>query len=137
MAPADLDRPRELRFRARTKLNLIGLIKSRASTDPWVIVGLMVGALFAAATAAGIPQYGRSLEIVSMRAAVADVGPFNTNIQVTTSWVPLTEQDRVRSDKSVFSAVDAHLGELVDRLGSLHEEPRALVGPAGQAIADR
>ena len=113
MAPADLARPRELRFSARTKLNLIGLIKSRASTDPWVIVGLMVGALFAAATAAGIPQYGRSLEIVSMRAAVADVGPFNTNIQVTTSWVPLTEQDRVRSDKSVFSAVDAHLGELV------------------------
>ncbi|MCZ6538890.1 MAG: ABC transporter permease [Chloroflexi bacterium] len=78
-----------------------------------MIVGLMVGALFAAATAAGIPQYGRSLEIVSMRAAVADVGPFNTNIHVTTSWVPLTEQDRLRSDQSVFSAVESHLGELV------------------------
>ena len=83
-----------MRIRARTKLNLIGLIKSRASSDPWMIVGLMVGVLFATATAAGIPQYGRSLEIVSMRAAVADVGPFNTNFHVNTSWVPLTEADR-------------------------------------------
>ena len=74
---------------------------------------MVVGALFAAATAAGIPQYARSLEIVSMRAAVEDAGPYNTNFHITTSWVPLTEQDRQNSDRTVFSAADAHLGELV------------------------
>lgn len=73
----------------------------------------MVGVLFATTTAAGIPQYGRSLEIASMRAAVEDVGPFNTNIHVTTSWTPLAEEDHLRSDQSVFSAVDSHLGDLV------------------------
>ena len=73
----------------------------------------MVGALFAAATAAGIPQYGRSLEIVSMRATVADTGPYNTNVHISTSWVPLTESDRVRSDQTVLTAVDSYLGDLV------------------------
>ncbi|MCI0870860.1 MAG: hypothetical protein J4N79_01840 [Chloroflexi bacterium] len=120
--------------RSRTKLNLIGLIKSRASSDPWMIVGLVVGALFAAATAAGIPQYGRSLEIVSMRAAVADVGPFNTNIHVTTSWVPLTEQDRLRSDQSVFSAVDSHLGELVTGSASYTKSRVHWWGPMGEPL---
>ena len=78
-----------------------------------MIVGLLVGALLAAVTAAGIPQYTRSLEIVSMRAAVEDTGPYNTNIHVSSSWIPLTEQDRVSSDQSVFAASDTHLGELV------------------------
>ncbi|MDP6667224.1 MAG: hypothetical protein QF357_07465, partial [Dehalococcoidia bacterium] len=78
-----------------------------------MIVGLMVGAPFATAIAAGIPQYGRSLEIVSMRAAVEDVGPINTNVHVTTSWTPLTAKDHLRTDEAVFSASDTHFGELV------------------------
>jgi hypothetical protein len=78
-----------------------------------MIVGLMVGALFATATAAGIPQYARSLEIVSMRATVADTGPINTNVHVTTFWTPLTEEDRLHSDEAVSKAVDSHVSELV------------------------
>ena len=56
----------------------------------------MVGVLFAAATAAGIPQYGRSLEIASMRSAVEDVGIYNTNIQVNSSWIPLADDSHPR-----------------------------------------
>ena len=111
--PVGSEHSGELRTGLRTKLNLIGLIKGRASSDPKIIVGLMIGALFAAATAAGIPQYGRSLEIVSMRATVADTGPYNTNVHISTSWVPLTESDRVRSDQTVLTAVDSYLGDLV------------------------
>ena len=111
--PQDSEHSGELRTGLRTKLNLNGLIKSRASSDPKIIVGLMIGALFAAATAAGIPQYGRSLEIVSMRATVADTGPYNTNVHISTSWVPLTEKDRVRSDQAVLTAADSYLGDLV------------------------
>ncbi len=78
-----------------------------------MIVGLMVGALFASATAAGIPQYGRSLEIVSMRAAVEDVGQYNRNIHVNTSWVPLSDEARQSADAGVFAAADDQLGELI------------------------
>jgi len=73
----------------------------------------MVGALFATATAAGIPQYGRSLEIVSMHAAVEDIGDINTNVHINTSWVPLAADDYDLADSAVFSAADSHLGELV------------------------
>jgi hypothetical protein len=78
-----------------------------------MIAGLMVGALFATATAAGIPQYGRSLEIVSMRAAIEDIGPVNSSVHINTSWVPLANEDRLDADAAVFSAIDTHLGELV------------------------
>lgn len=73
----------------------------------------MIGALFAAATAAGIPQYSRSLEIVSMRSAIEDVGPINSSIHVTTSWTPLMDEDRQHADEAVFSAADRYLGELI------------------------
>jgi hypothetical protein len=78
-----------------------------------MMVGLVVGAIFAAATASGISQYGRSLEIVSMRAAVEDVGQYNTSIHVNTSWVPLSHDDQIRSDEALFEAVDDNFGELV------------------------
>ena len=78
-----------------------------------MIVGLMLGALFASATASGIPQYGRSLEIISMRAAVEDIGEVNTNVHINSSWIPLAAEDRQIADAAVFSAVDENLGELV------------------------
>jgi hypothetical protein len=78
-----------------------------------MIAGLMIGALFATATAAGIPQYGRSLEIVSMRAAVKDIGDINTNVHINTSWVPLADEDRLLADEAVFAAAESNLGELV------------------------
>ena len=78
-----------------------------------MIVGLMVGALFATATAAGIPQYTRSLEIVSMRAAVEDIGDINTNVHINTSWVPLANEDHLLADAAIFSATETHLGTLV------------------------
>ena len=78
-----------------------------------MIVGLMLGALFASATASGIPQYGRSLEIIAMRAAVEDLGPINTNVHINSSWIPLTAEDHQLADSTVFSAVDEHLGNLV------------------------
>lgn len=78
-----------------------------------MIVGLMVGALFATATAAGIPQYSRSLEIVSMRAAVEDIGDINTNVHINTSWIPLAGEDHILADEAVLSASESILGELV------------------------
>jgi hypothetical protein len=78
-----------------------------------MVLGLVVGALFAAAAAAGIPQYGRSLEIVSMRAAVEDVGIYNTSIHVNSSWIPLANDSHLRADEAVFAAVDEHLGDLI------------------------
>jgi hypothetical protein len=78
-----------------------------------MMLGLVVGAIFAAATASGIPQYGRSLEIVSMRAAVEDVGQHNTSIHINTSWVPLSAEDKVSADEVLFSASEANFGELI------------------------
>ncbi len=84
-----------------------------------MIAGLIVGALFATTTASGIPQYRRSLEIVSMRAVVEEIGPINSSVHINTSWVPLADEDRQLTDESVFSAIDTHLGELVEGSGRL------------------
>ncbi|MGY8880430.1 MAG: hypothetical protein ACKVKV_07155, partial [Dehalococcoidia bacterium] len=78
-----------------------------------MIVGLMLGALFASATASGIPQYGRSLEVISMRAAVEDIGNVNTNVHINSSWIPLTAEDHQVANAAIFSAVDEHLGNLI------------------------
>ncbi|MBT4126837.1 MAG: ABC transporter permease [Chloroflexi bacterium] len=78
-----------------------------------MVVGLMLGALFATATAAGIPQYARSLEIISMHATVEDVGNINSNVHINTSWIPLANDDHVLADAAVLSAVENNLGELV------------------------
>ncbi len=78
-----------------------------------MVVGLMLGALFATATASGIPQYARSLEIISMHATVEDVGNINSNVHINTSWVPLANEDQLIADNAVISAVENHLGELV------------------------
>lgn len=78
-----------------------------------MVIGLMVGVLFATATASGISQYGRSLEIVSMHATVEYVGNINSNVHINTSWVPLANDDHILADAAVFSAVHAHLGDLV------------------------
>ena len=78
-----------------------------------MIIGLMVGALFATATTSGIPQYSRSLEIISMRAAVEDIGDVNTNVHINTSWVPLAYKDHVLADAEIFEATEKHLGDLV------------------------
>jgi hypothetical protein len=78
-----------------------------------MIVGLILGAIFAAAIASGIPQYGRSLEIVSMHAAVEDVGPYNTSIHINSSWTPLSDEEHANADRAVSSAADSNLGELV------------------------
>jgi len=78
-----------------------------------MIVGLMLGALFASATASGIPQYGRSLEVISMRAAVEDIGDVNTNVHINSSWIPLTAEDHQVANAAIFSAVDEHLGNLI------------------------
>ena len=102
-----------VREKSSANLNLIRLIKTRANSDPWMIVGLMVGVLFATATAAGIPQYTRSLEIVSMRAAVEDVGKHNRNVHVNSSWVPLSDEGHVSADSAVRAASEAHLGALI------------------------
>ncbi|MDA1278861.1 MAG: ABC transporter permease [Chloroflexi bacterium] len=99
-----------------------------------MVIGLVVGALFAAATAAGIPQYGRTLEIISMRAAVEDVGPFNTNFHITTSWVPLSVDDNLRSDNAVFSAVDRHVGDMVIDTVRLTHSRLHWWGPYGEGL---
>ena len=80
---------------------------------PVLIAGLVVDALFAAAIAAGIPQYGRTLEMITMRASVENVQPFDTNLHVISQRSPLSAADSRREDEAVFSAVEDHLGEMV------------------------
>ncbi|NQW20701.1 MAG: ABC transporter permease [Chloroflexi bacterium] len=84
-----------------------------------MIVGFMVGAMFATATAAGIPQYSRSMEVISMRAAVEDVGDINTNVHINSSWIPLSAEDHFLADTAVFSATNTHLGDLVQNTTGL------------------
>jgi len=78
-----------------------------------MVFGLMLGALLATVTASGIPQYARSLEIISMHAAVKDIGKYNTNVHINTSWVPLANDDQLVADSAVVSAIENNLGELV------------------------
>ena len=88
---------------------------------PVLIAGLVVGALFAAAIAAGIPQYGRTLEMITMRASVENVQPFDTNLHVISQRSPLSAPDSRREDEAVFSAVEDHLGE--DEPSGVQEGP--------------
>ena len=129
--------------RSGTTLNLFGLIKSRASSDRRMIAGLVVGALFAAAIAAGIPQYGRTLEMISMRASVEDVQPFDTNLHVISQRSPLSASDSERQDGVVFSAVETYFGEMVvdsiktiksrDHWWGFHGEGLRISGEASQS----
>jgi hypothetical protein len=102
-----------MRTRSGITLNLFGIIKSRASSDRRMIAGLVVGALFATAMAAGIPQYGRTLEMILMRTSVEDVQPFDTNLYVISQRSPLSAPDSRREDEEVFSAVEKYFGEMV------------------------
>lgn len=78
-----------------------------------MIAGLLVGSLITTGVASGIPQYGRSLELVSMTAMVERVGEYNSNIHVTSSWIPLSSTDQSIADSAVSKSVDDHFRDLV------------------------
>jgi len=99
-----------------------------------MIVGLLIGALFATTTAAGVPQYSRSLEIVSMRAAVEDIGDINSNVHINTSWVPLAAEDYSLANAAVVRASESQLGDLITNTTSLSKSREHWWGWLGQSM---
>lgn len=99
-----------------------------------MIVGLLIGALFATTTAAGVPQYSRSLEIVSMRAAVEDIGDINSNVHINTSWVPLAAEDYSLANAAVARASESQLGDLITNTTSLSKSREHWWGWLGQPM---
>lgn len=63
---------------------------------------------------AGGPIYLRALEKIGVTDAVANIGPFNKNIIVNSSWVPLEVNEANKSTDVVAGLTEQHLSSFYD-----------------------
>ena len=85
----------------------------RSRGDRRLLLGAFAGILIAATAVAAAPVYLRSLEKVGVADALEDMGPYNSNIQITTRWTPLDRTEFETANNTIARLREQYIPGLV------------------------
>ncbi len=115
-------------------LSIIRLTYKRVSGESRLLLGAFIGSLITATVIAGGPVYLRTLERAGVEDTVDSTGLYYTNIQVTSSWVPLEPEEAAKAQKFVRDAEATHLPNAVIDYSDLIRTRRAFWGWDGEEM---
>lgn len=103
----------------------------RSRGDRRLLLGAFAGILIAATAVATAPLYLRSLEKIGVADALVDMGPYNPNIQITTSWTPLDRTEFEIADNTVARLREQYIPGLVRAKERLIKSTNFFWAPTG------
>lgn len=115
-------------------LSIFRLTYKRVAGEARLLAGAFIGSLITATVVAGGPVYLRTLERAGVEDTIDGIGEYYTNLQVSSSWVPLEADAAAEASEAVRAAEAEHLPGAVLEYSDLIRTRRAFWGREGEPM---